>query len=125
VPEPDVPVLDVRVLSEVMDSTGDDIAFVRELVETYLADTPAQLDAMTTAVEADDADGLVRPAHTLKSSSATVGAMRLSSVARELEMAGRSGTLEPTARAMLDAARTEWQAAADAFAVWLKRAPVE
>jgi hypothetical protein len=53
-----------------------------------------------------------------------VGAMRLSSVARELEMAGRSGTLDPAARAKLDSARTEWQAAADAFAGWLKRASV-
>ena len=85
---------------------------MRELVETYLADTPAQLDAMTTAVEADDADALVRPAHTLKSSSATVGAMRLSSVARELEMAGRTGALEASARDRLDSARAEWKATA-------------
>jgi HPt (histidine-containing phosphotransfer) domain-containing protein len=123
-PDPDVPIADEAVLSEVMAATGGDAEFVRELVETYLADTPAQLEAMTTAVEADDAAALVRPAHTLKSSSATVGAMRLSSVARELEMAGRSGTLEPTARAALDTAHTEWQAAADAFAEWLKRGSV-
>lgn len=120
--EPEVPILDERVLTEVMETTGDDIGFVRELVETYLADTPAQLEAMTAAVEADDAAALVRPAHTLKSSSATVGAMRLSSMARELEMAGRSGTLGLAAHAGLDAARAEWQAAADAFAAWLKRA---
>lgn len=108
-----------------MESTGDDIGFVRELVETYLADTPAQLAAMAEAVEADDAAALVRPAHTLKSSSATVGAMRLSSVARELEMAGRSGSLGPDARTGLDAARAEWKAAADAIAAWLERASVE
>jgi HPt (histidine-containing phosphotransfer) domain-containing protein len=125
VPEPDVPILDERILTEVLETTGDDIGFVRELVETYMADTPAQLEAMTAAVEADDADALVRPAHTLKSSSATVGAMRLSSVARELEMAGRSGTLEPAARTRVDAARTDWQTTADAFAAWLRRASLE
>jgi HPt (histidine-containing phosphotransfer) domain-containing protein len=123
--EADVPIVDERVLAEVMQTTGDDIGFVQELVETYLADTPAQLDSMAAAIEADDAAALVRPAHTLKSSSATVGAMRLSSVARELEMAGRSGTLEPAARARLNAARREWQAAADGFAAWLERASVE
>jgi HPt (histidine-containing phosphotransfer) domain-containing protein len=123
-PDPDVPIVNDAVLNEVMAATGGDARFVQELVETYLADTPVQLEAMTAAVEADDATALVRPAHTLKSSSATVGAMRLSSVARELEMAGRSGTLEPAARAMLDSARTEWTAAADAFAEWLKRASV-
>lgn len=121
-PEPDVPIVDERVLGELMASTGDDIGFVRELVKTYLADTPAQLEAMTTAVESDDADALVRPAHTLKSSSATVGAMRLSSIARELEMAGRTGSLDATSRARLEAARSEWQTAADAFAAWLKGA---
>lgn len=115
-----MPIVDERILAELMATTGDDLGFVRELVETYLADTPAQVDAISAAVEADDAAGLVRPAHTLKSSSATVGAMRLSSVARDLEMAGRSGRLDPEARASLDAARTEWQAAAGAFAVWLK-----
>jgi HPt (histidine-containing phosphotransfer) domain-containing protein len=125
VPESDVPVLDERILTEVLETTGDDIAFVRELVETYLADTPVQLEAMTAAAQADDAAALVRPAHTLKSSSATVGAMRLSSVARELEMAGRSGSLEPAASAGLEAAHAEWQAAADAFAAWLERAPRE
>jgi HPt (histidine-containing phosphotransfer) domain-containing protein len=120
-PEADAPILDERILLELRATTGDDVGFVRELVETYLGDTPSQFEAMTAAVEADDAAGLVRPAHTLKSSSATVGAMRLSSVARELEMLGRSGTLQPTTRAALESARGEWQAAADALAVWLER----
>jgi len=118
-------VLDERILGEVLESTGDDIGFVRELIDTYLADTPAQLDAMTSAIEADDAAALVRPSHTLKSSSATVGAMRLSAVARELEMAGRAGTLEPSARDSLEVAGTEWEAAADAIGLWLQRVSAE
>ena len=108
-----------------LESTGDDIGFVRELVETYLADAPAQLEAMATAVEADDAAALVRPSHTLKSSSATIGAMRLASVARELEMAGRAGTLEPSVTEDLDRAGAEWEAAADAIGAWLARASAE
>lgn len=123
--EPDLPVVDGRVLRELLESTGDDIGFVRELVETYLADTPAQLEAMTAAVQADDAAALVRPAHTLKSSSATVGAMRLSSVARELEMAGRAGALEPSVGDRLETAQTESKAAAGAIAAWLARASGE
>ena len=121
-PEPDVPTLDERVLTELLETTGGDIDFVRELVDTYLADTPVQLDAMTTAVEADDAEALVRPAHTLKSSSATVGAMRLSSVARELEMAGRTGSLDASVRGRLEAANVEWMAVEEAFGTWLKGA---
>jgi HPt (histidine-containing phosphotransfer) domain-containing protein len=68
---------------------------------------------------------LVRPAHTLKSSSATVGAMRLSSVARELEMAGRTGSLEASVRESLDSARAEWTTAQEAFAAWLQEASAE
>jgi HPt (histidine-containing phosphotransfer) domain-containing protein len=124
-PVPDDPLLDERILAELMASTGDDIAFVRELIQTYLADTPMQFEAMTVAVEADDAASLVRPAHTLKSSSATVGATRLSSYARDLEMAGRSGSLDATARTGLEAARAEWQAAADALDAYLRRSLVE
>jgi HPt (histidine-containing phosphotransfer) domain-containing protein len=124
-PEPDVHVVDERILAELLASTGDDIGFVRELIETYLADILIQFEAMTVAVDADDAASLVRPAHTLKSSSATVGAMRLSSVARELEMAGRSGSLDAAAHAGLDTARAEWQAAADALNAYLERKSAE
>ncbi len=119
--EPELPVLDEATLGDLVMTTGDDPAFVRELVETYLGDTPGLMDAMGSAVEADDAAALIRPAHTLKSSSATVGALRLSAVARELEMAGRSGTLEPEVQAMLDTARHEWTAVTDGFAAWLAK----
>jgi two-component system, sensor histidine kinase and response regulator len=124
-PDPDLHVVDERILAELMASTGDDIGFVRELIQTYVADTPMQFDGMSDAVEADDAAALVRPAHTLKSSSATVGAMRLSSLARELEMAGRSGSLDAAARVALDAARAEWQAVAAALDVYLNRRSAE
>jgi hypothetical protein len=43
-------------------------------------------------------------------------------VARELEMAGRTGTLEPDVRTSLDAARQLSQATADALAAWLEQA---
>src|SRR5919106_789484 len=76
----DASVLDDAVLAELLTSTGEDVAFVRDLLETYLAETPEQLDAIRAAVASNDAAGLVRPAHTLKSSSATLGAMRLSSL---------------------------------------------
>ncbi len=121
----DLPIVDETVLREVLESTGDDLDFVRELIDTYLADSPAQLEAMTAAIEADDAAALVRPAHTLKSSSATVGAMRLSAVARELEMTGRAGDLEPSAHEQLTAARAEWDIAREALGAWLEGASAQ
>ena len=44
--------------------------------------------------EKSDAKALQLAAHSLKSSSAYVGDMHLSALAQELEMTGRSGTLE-------------------------------
>jgi HPt (histidine-containing phosphotransfer) domain-containing protein len=118
VPPPDLPLVDEAVLAELLASTGDDPAFVRELLETYLAETPDQLAAIRAAIEADDAEALVRPAHTLKSSSATLGAMRLSALARELEMAGRSGSLAADAGELLQAAVDTWAATSEGLEVW-------
>jgi HPt (histidine-containing phosphotransfer) domain-containing protein len=118
VPPPDVPLVDEDVLAELLASTGDDPAFVRELLETYLSETPEQLEAMTAAIDADDAAALVRPAHTLKSSSATLGAMRLSALGRELEVAGRAGSLPANARDLLNAATETWAGTAEGLEVW-------
>ena len=117
-PPPDLPLVDEAVLADLLASTGDDPAFVRELLETYLAETPDQLAAIRAAIEADDAEALVRPAHTLKASSATLGAMRLSALARELEMAGRSGSLAADAGELLQAAIDTWAATSEGLEVW-------
>jgi len=116
--EPEGPILDTRVLDELAASVGGDRAFVVELVDTYLDDSAEQVDAIGASVDADDAAGLVRPAHTLKSSSATLGAQQLAARARALEMAGRSGTLDDEARSSASALRADWEAAVAALQAW-------
>jgi HPt (histidine-containing phosphotransfer) domain-containing protein len=118
-PDAETPVLDASVLAELKATTGDDPAFVRDLVETYLADVPVQLDGIESAIAASDADALIRPAHTLKSSSATLGAMRLADISRALEMTGRSGALGASADDNAKAARAEWQSVEAAFSAWM------
>ena len=111
--------LDLAVLDGLRDSVEGDTAFVIELIEAFLADSATQLDAIEAAVAAGDADALVRPAHTLKSASATLGAMPLSAAARTLEMAGRAGDLdEEAARTAASSLRSDWQAAAAALNAW-------
>lgn len=117
-PEPDRTVLEPRVLDELVASVNGDRAFVVQLVDTYLADSAAQLDAVEAAVASDDADALVRPAHTLKSSSATLGAEWLAASARGLEMAGRAGRIDDEARAAAGALRGDWEAASAALRAW-------
>lgn len=91
------PVLDPAALRNLLDITGGDLEFVDELVDTYLGDAVVQLDAMRAAATAGDADALVRPAHSLKSSSANVGAMSLAEACRSLEADGRSGSVPDAA----------------------------
>ena len=121
-PDPDAgqpPVLDEGVLAELSASVQGDRSFVIELINAYLADGPAMVDAIDAAVAAEDATALVRPAHTLKSSSATVGALRLAATSRELEMAGRSGSVEPGSSASAAALRADWESAVAALEAWV------
>src|SRR4029450_13359953 len=69
--------VDHRTLAALSQATGDDPAFLAELIDTYLADAPGLLMVMRDALAAREAAGLRRAAHTLKSTSATLGAHRL------------------------------------------------
>ncbi len=114
-------VLNEAVLEELEASVQGDRAFIVDLVETYLADGASHVVDVVAAMTAADASALVRPAHTLKSSSATVGAERLAAMARRLEAAGRSGIIEADLgdeAARLDVA---WDEAVDALRAWIRR----
>jgi HPt (histidine-containing phosphotransfer) domain-containing protein len=106
--------LDAAVIAELRDSVAGDDAFVRDLVATYLDEGPGYIAAMEAAVAAGDAAAIVRPAHTLKSSSASLGAMRLAQLCREIEFAGRDGSLEGIAERVAEA-RAAWDATVEAL----------
>ena len=97
--------LDLGVVDELRDSVGGDHEFVKELVAIYLDESPGYLDAIAAAAAAGDAATLVRPAHTLKSSSASIGAMRLSAVSKQLEFAAREGRID---QAAVEEAKALW-----------------
>ena len=118
---PDAEVLNEGVLDELRASVQGDRAFVVELIEAYLVDGAAHIEAIGAAADARDADALVRPAHTLKSSSATLGAARLSTTARELETLGRSGALDSTVGDLVGRVREEWPVTAAALRGWAAR----
>ena len=86
-------VLDQRALDDLLAMVGDDPDFVDELVDEYLADVPRQEAALRAALDAGDAEGLVRPAHTLKGTSLNLGGQRVAAIAREIEAHGRVGEL--------------------------------
>ncbi len=93
------PAIDRETLDRLLDITGGDVEFLDELVDTYLEDGRAQVAALQAAVAANAIEDLVRPAHTLKSSSANVGALQLADACRDLESAARAGDVDdPGAR---------------------------
>ncbi|HUR15752.1 MAG TPA: Hpt domain-containing protein [Candidatus Limnocylindrales bacterium] len=110
----EAPLLDHAVIDELRDSVGGDTAFVTELIETYLAEAPGQIDEIVAAASSGDCDAIVRPAHTLKSSSASLGAARLAQIAREIELAGREGRSEGLAQTA-DSARSTYEATVEAI----------
>lgn len=72
-------------------SGGDEIT--RKIMRAYLDSSEGYMQGIEEAIMNEDADGIRRFAHTLKSSSANIGAEKVSGLFKQLEMCGRSGEL--------------------------------
>jgi CheY-like chemotaxis protein len=89
--EPEPPVFDKAGL---MARLMDDEDLARMVVESFLENTPPQIEALRSYLEAGDASGLWHQAHSIKGASANVGAEALRAVADQLEQAGKAGDLD-------------------------------
>jgi signal transduction histidine kinase/CheY-like chemotaxis protein/HPt (histidine-containing phosphotransfer) domain-containing protein len=83
-------VLDTDVIRDLLDVMGDEFT---DLVRVYLEDTPKSVAALEQAAARGDIEGLIAPSHSLKSTSANLGALSLSELAKRLEHGARGGTL--------------------------------
>ncbi len=91
------PIIDQDVLDDLRTMLGDE---VDTLIDLFLDDTPRLLDALENAVDGPDYDALRDAAHSLKSSSANLGAMSLSAAAKRIELGARDGRIERPAVAV-------------------------
>ena len=66
---------------------------IAEVGGLFIKHSPNKISAILQAAESGDAKGLQIAAHSLKSSSAYIGAMRLSALSKELEQMGRSNAM--------------------------------
>ena len=82
--------IDVAKIEELRNIAGS-ASFVSRLAGTFIANSRTALTGVETAVSANDCPSLRRLAHSLKSSSAYLGAMRLSQLCAELERVALEG----------------------------------
>ena len=94
--EASVPVLDPQVLAELKDIMEEDYL---SLLGTYLRNAPKLVGEVRAAIQKGDVEAMVIPVHSLKSSSANVGAIPLSELAREAEHGARAGDLAAASEA--------------------------
>ncbi|HEX5952337.1 MAG TPA: ATP-binding protein, partial [Rhodanobacteraceae bacterium] len=87
-PPPDT--LDTATLVDLEDIMGDELA---TLVDAYLRDGETRMRNMREAANRGDGTEVGKLAHSLKSSSANLGAIPLANRARQVEEAARNGTL--------------------------------
>jgi HPt (histidine-containing phosphotransfer) domain-containing protein len=82
--------LDADVVRDLLEVMGDEFT---DLVRMYLEDTPKSIALLEKAASSADNPGLIAPAHSLKSTSANLGALGLSELAKRLEHGARAGEL--------------------------------
>ncbi|MDJ0556461.1 MAG: response regulator [Microcoleaceae cyanobacterium MO_207.B10] len=87
-------VIDKVVLDELKEMAGGDTEVIIEVINCYLEESVQLFDAMSQGITEGNAKTLRYSAHSLKSSSASVGAIFLSQLSQELEDIGRKNTIE-------------------------------
>jgi signal transduction histidine kinase/CheY-like chemotaxis protein/HPt (histidine-containing phosphotransfer) domain-containing protein len=88
------PVLDLAALKRLRDTLGKQAdQMLPGLIENFFTDAPKLIAEAQRTLEQNQTVELRRAAHTLKSTSATFGALALSALARELEYKARDGAL--------------------------------
>jgi two-component system sensor histidine kinase/response regulator len=73
--------------------TSDNPDLFTRIIDAYLDDTPKVLEQMRQAVDGDDMFEIAKAAHTLKSSSANVGAVEFADRCKQLEALARRGSV--------------------------------
>ncbi|MDR3690500.1 MAG: response regulator [Fimbriimonas sp.] len=84
-------------LEGLLERCGGSKDLVYKIAQKFAETGPGMVAQVRAAVSAQDADAVYRAAHQLKGASATMGAVRLASVAADIEMLGREGNVQGAA----------------------------
>ncbi len=81
-----LPVLDTEILEDIKKTMASKFD---EIVNYYLEDAGEYVFSIKEGYDDNSAAAIIHPAHTLKSSSSQMGAMKLSEIARKIEETSR------------------------------------
>jgi HPt (histidine-containing phosphotransfer) domain-containing protein len=95
------PVLDAGVIASLHELGGGDDGLLCELIDLFLVDVQERAAALLSAADAGDLPAQAASAHALKSGSANLGALTLSSACGALEAAARDGRADEAAALVL------------------------
>ena len=105
--------------SQILESLRE-IDALEELIDLYLEQAPLLLDRITAATTAADASELRDAAHSLKSTSAALGAIALSELGKELEHMARAGSIAE-APPLVEKVETEYERVKAAMEIELEK----
>jgi two-component system sensor histidine kinase/response regulator len=88
---------------------------VQQMIRLFLEHSPERMAQIREGVRTDTADPALRGAHSLKSTSANLGAMKLSALARVAEEAAEDGNVERV-RTLLPELESVYTASCEALA---------
>ncbi len=94
--EPSVPAVTIA-WADALDAVNGDRDILRAVIEAYLEEAPKLLAEMRVAVQRQDAPGLQRASHTLKSSLRFFGALEATELAWQLELQGKESSFDNAA----------------------------
>jgi HPt (histidine-containing phosphotransfer) domain-containing protein len=92
--------IDRKVLAGLKAIGGGDNDFVHEMIDLFLEQSPRNLEVMRAALDVGDLPAVAKAAHNMKSSSAYLGARRLSELCGQLEVKARAREANFVSRAV-------------------------
>lgn len=104
----EMPVLQPNALDAIVEMIGlDDPEIVVDLIDTFLTDSQRQIEEMERTLVTGDYKTFHRAAHSMKSSSATFGALHLSKLCQQLENSAREQCADGACAELYAAVRAE------------------
>lgn len=93
-----MPALDLNIVNELKELMEGDLS---DIIDMFITDSHGQVASMQAAIDSNKLGPLIDNAHTLKSSSANLGALVLSGYCEQMEHDCRKNTLD-NPKALLD-----------------------